>query len=325
MPESLEFALTRTLAEAADAAPAPPIDLLPRVDTGFRKRRNRRYSAVAGVAVFAVMLGSAIWISNTFAPQPNPRLNPVFEPAPPAPLPSLQVDKPAPVAEVWPEAHHTIPRKLPDGRKITPQDLINEREVLATTDASFENADALWTVNVESGEVRLLARLPKPHPNHSIFASHFTVSSGHVVWLDSYTEESKSYTRIWKVPVAGGEPVLVTTVPSGFGNISDRLLVHRDTVYLSSAFRGGIWRAPLEGGDAVLIAGTETYQLVSWPWAGTQEDCTSLPAHGVIACQSSSAKEQRIFAELFNLETRARRTVAVPRPDLQAIVCTVNY
>lgn len=323
MSDSVETALIRTLTEAAEAAPEPPVDLIHNVDTGFRRRRRRRYSLIAGVAAFAVITGSAIWAGNTFVPQPDLQRTPVLEPAPPAPLAKPGNGAPDPVSKVWPEAYHTIPSKLPDGHKLTPQQMIDDREVLANTDASFENADRLWAVDVHTGETRLVTRLPQPHRNRESFASHFTVGSGQVVWMDSYSTDGRHYTRIWKVPVRGGQPQLVTTAPGKFGTMGDRLVIHQDLVYISSSMSGGVWKVPLAGGDTQFIKGTETYQIVSWPWVARPGECDNWPPSPGESCGGTSAT--RVFTEVMNLHTGARYDMTMPYPDLLGIHCTVSY
>lgn len=323
MSDSVETALIRTLTEAAEAAPEPPVDLLPRVDTGFRRRRRRRYSVVAGIAAFAVIAGSAIWAGNTFAPQPDVEPAPVLKPAPPAPLAELGTGAPGPVSKVWPEAYHTIPSRLPDGRRLTPQQMIDDREVLANTDASFENADQLWAVDVHTDKARLLTRLPRPHRDHESFASHFTVGSGHVVWIDSYSADGKHHTRIWKVSLRGGQPQLVTTMPAGLGPLGDRLVIHQDMVYLSSSVFGGVWKVPLAGGDTQFIKGTETYQIVSWPWVARPGECDNWPPSPGESCSGTSAT--RVFTEVMNVETGVRHDMTMPYPGLLGVHCTVDY
>lgn len=326
MADPLETALTRTLSAAAEAAPEQPIDLLHRVDVGFRRRRrrHRRYSAMAGMAAFVVMIGAAVWAGEGSVPQPKPTT--AVQPAPPAPLPSLAVDKPGPVAQEWPEAYHTIPAKLPNGRKITPQQMLNEREVLVTTEAGFEHPDQLWVMELETGDARLLARIPEPAPRKTSFASHYTVGSGHVVWSDTYKKAGKDYTRIWKVRLPGGEPALVTTVPGRYGSIgqnADRLVVHRGTIYLSDGRGGGVREVPLAGGASRPVAGTTGYQIMFWPWIGSPGACEVWPP-AEDGCGYTPAT-LRMFTELRNVDTGVRHTVTLPESDLQELVCSVNY
>jgi hypothetical protein len=333
MSESLESALTRTLSEAAGAAPEPPIDLLPRVDTGFRQRRRRRHSVVAGLAAFAVMLGSTVWAADTFAPQRLDRAPlPPVKVGPSIALPTVKPAKLPKVAAVWPDAYHTISRVLPDGRKLRPELLINEYEVLATTEAGFEQVDELWVINLRSDTAHLAARIPEPAPGKTLFASHFTVGSDHVVWWDGYAKAGKDYTRIWKMRLPGSDPVLVATVPGIYGSFSptgDQLAVHRGVVYFSDGRSGGVYRVPLTGGESRLVPDTKGYQIVSWPWVGKPNGTSCEPGlDGESPCVEGggiSPAKSEIFTELWNVETGDRRGVAVPRPGLQGFRCVITY
>lgn len=322
MSDSVETALARTLTEAAEAAPEPPSNLIHAVDSGFRRRRRRRYSLIAGIAAFAVITGSAIWAGNTFRPQPDREREPVLEPAPPAPLAELGTGRPDLIAKVWPGAYRTIPARFPDGRKFRPEELVDDRLLLAVTEASFENANEIWLIDIHTGRSRLLTQLPKPHPDRAAFASHFTVGSGHVVWWDSYRAAGGERTRIWRVPVAGGQPSLVTTVFGGFGTMSDQLRVYEDAVYFSDSREGGVWKVPVTGGDAELVPGTDGQRIVSLPWAGQPAGCG--PPGMMVVCPDAPER-QRMFTELHNVATGARRTMTLPWPDAEYVQCAVSY
>lgn len=268
MPEALEDALTRTLSEAAEAAPGQPPGLVHEVDVRFRRRRRRTYAAVAGVAVFAVIGGSALAAGVVANRGPGPST---------VGIPAATGGATPPIAEVWPNAVRHVSAKLADGRKYQTEVMLDDHRLLVTTNASFENANELWVLDLDTEQAHRIAKLPPPHAGRETFASHFTVGAGHVVWWDTYVEDGKGYTRIWKVVLTGGEPKLVATVPQLLGGGSqsgDRLQVGSDGhVYWSGALMNqsarGVWKLPLAGGEPRKVAGSDGYHLVIWPWIGS--------------------------------------------------------
>lgn len=332
MSDSVETALIRTLTEAAEAAPVPPVDLIQTVDTGFRRHRRRRYSVVAGIAAFAVITGSAIWAAGTLVPPPEQVSLPPVKVGPTVELPTVKPGKQPEVATVWPEAYHTISRTLPDGRKLRPELLVNEHEALATTEAGFEQVDELWIVDLRSHTAHLATRIPKPAQGRTLFASHFAVGSGHVVWWDGFARAGRDYTRIWKMRLPGSDPVLVTTVPQGYGSFSptgDRIAVHRGVVYFSDGRGGGVYQVPLAGGENRFVRDTKGYQIVSWPWVGKPNGRSCEPGlDGESPCIEGGAivpAKSEIFTELWNVETGEKLGVTVPRPGLESFRCTITY
>ena len=327
--DELEVALTRTLAEAADAAPPRQPGLVDAVEARFRARRRRVHSVVAGVAAFAVIGGSALavgmWESGSKSTLPPSTATELRVPA------AKGAVKKPPIAEVWPEAYYTLASKLEDGRKFHPVSLFGDDKMLVTVDASFENASELWVIDLSTRNAQRLVELPEPEKNPKMYASDFTVGSDHVVWWEAYQEGDETFTRIWKARLEGGEPQLVTTVRGLFGGALDKLTVAGDSIYFSSHRSGGIHQVPLDGGEAKLVEGTEGYHIVSWPWIGTPGEwdangmkCTNTDDKEV--CEPTAVGAQvRVYAELWNLETDERRTVSLPDPNLEDVTCGVTY
>ncbi|MGH3735441.1 MAG: hypothetical protein ACRDT6_07435 [Micromonosporaceae bacterium] len=269
MPDQLEEALSRTFSAAAEAAPERPPGLAHAVDVRFRGRRRRRYAAVAGVAAFAVIGGSALATGVITIPRPGPST---------VGIPAASGGATAPIASVWPDAVRQVSGKLADGRKYRPEVMLDDHRLLVTTEASFENANELWVMDLDTLRATRITRLPEPHEGRELFASSFTVGAGHVAWWDAYVGGGKPYTRIWKVPVSGGEPSLVGTVPGMYGSggqSGDRLQIGSDrNVYWSAGLgnrsvKPAVWKLPLTGGEPRKVAGSDGYHLVNWPWIGS--------------------------------------------------------
>lgn len=325
MSSDLERTLTRTLSAAADRAPDQPPDLLHRVEARYRQRHRRRNVAIAGIAVLVVAAGSVATVHNLTYEPPPPRPAPTVVAAPGA-APTVK----PPIADVWPQAVHTISAKLGDGRGYYPIDLIDDHQLLVSTEASFEKADELWVVNLAEREARRVVRIPDPRPHTEGFASHFTVGSGHVVWWTSYVKDGKPYTDIWKAPLAGGEPALAATVPGNFGTTyftGDRLAVANDAIYWSRASRNvgehAVWRVPLAGGKPEKVPGTEGHYIISLPWVGKPGEAEETGCRpGQTFCEFDESTMQ-LYTELRNIDTGERRTADVS--GMAGAVCGVTY
>jgi hypothetical protein len=325
MADNLESTLTRVLARAAEAAPVQPPGLLHDVDSRFRQRQRRTYAVVAGVAVFAVLGGSVVatrLITGGDGAPPQPGTSVTSAPTAP-PAPPARPARRAPVPQLWPKAYHTLPKKLSNGRAYHPVALAGS-ELLVTTDASFENADAVWAVDLNTGATRQVAKLPTPKPHTELFASHFTIGGGQVVWWSGYNRGGTQVTEIWKVPLSGGTPALVTTVEGGplgtIGATGDRLTVVDQTVYWSpAAFNPAgpaVWQAPLSGGQPSKVPGSDGYALVAGAWIGspafTQQDT------------SGDTKTKVVYQTLRNLVTGEVRTAQPGRPG-ELWVCAPSW
>jgi hypothetical protein len=316
MPDTLESSLIRLLAEAAQAAPAQPPGLLHDVDIRFRRRRRRAYATAAGVAVLAVVAGSALTTGVISGP---PGRAPV-EPGVPAGEPGRQ----GPIAELWPQAYHSLPATLDNGRKYHAELMIDDRRLLATAVAGFEKVDELWTIDVDTRESRRIAVLPTPKPETALYPSHFTVGSGHVVWWTAHTRDGEQLTEVWKVPVSGGTPALVTTARVGpmgtYGLAGDRLTVAGDAVYWSRSWQDGdvdyaVWRAPLAGGAATMLPGTDGFHIIAWPWIGSPGSPNGAP---------SGRTGTVVYRTLRNLQTGAVRDAAPAKPG-ELWMCAVSW
>lgn len=321
MSDDLETAIARTLSTAAHRAPGLPPDVLHRVELRDR-RRHRRRVAIAGLAVLVVAAGSVAAVRG---------LTGDLRPSGPASKAAATPDatKVPPLATVWPQAVHTVAAKLSDGRGYQPITLIDENWLLVSTQASFENRNELWALHLTSREERRVARIPAPRPRTAIFASHFTVGSGHVVWWTSYTKDGKQYTDIWKAPVGGGDATLVTTASGVFGTTyldGDRLAVANDTVYWSrSSHNSGehaVWRVPLAGGEPEKVPGTEGHYIISLPWVGKPGDREARGCQPVRACESDPATLW-LYRELRNIDTGERRSAETS--GMPKAVCGVTY
>ncbi|SEH03370.1 hypothetical protein SAMN05444920_1362 [Nonomuraea solani] len=285
----LEDKLSRVLAEAAQRAPQAPAGLAAAVETGHRRRRARAGAVRAAAAVVLVAGGVGVSVNalGTSA-EPQPAAGPTAEPGPPA-------DKiPPPIEEVWPQAVHKIPAKLPDGRAYYPQLLLDDRTLLVMTGAFDGKRQFLWSYDLGTGAPKRIAEIP-PTKGSAIFADGVAAGGGNIVWWASHKEAGgPRVARIWTVPVTGGRPRTVTDVPLGNvirqGHIDGLAVTGSDVVFAYE--KGGVYRVPLSGGSPQPVKGAERHHILRWPWVGVHQG-------------------KAIFRELLNAETGERRDAVV--------------
>jgi hypothetical protein len=268
MTTPLEDELVRTLEAAAQHAPSPEPHLVYLVENRRRRRQRRTQVTIAAAAVVALIGGLAVAVDALRTSQTSQIVAPVSGPSaigPALPSRTKPAAKPAPVDKVWPDAVHEIPDRLPNGTKFQPQTMVDQHTVLVSVESSFEKTSELWLYDIEAGTARKVTSVPTPGGT-SIFASNFTVGEGHVVWWLARKSVGLRAIEVWTAPRAGGAATRVTNLWTS--DAVDRLAVGPQHVVWSMS-GGGVYQAPLDGGEATLIAETEEFGIVSWPWIGS--------------------------------------------------------
>lgn len=293
MSKNLERDLPTITGRASRRAPHAPGDLPTQVMTRSRRRRTRAYALVAAAAVVIVAGGVGVAVRTVDDGGPTTAANP--EPTPSPTAQDLQ-----PVEKVWPKAVHTIPAKLPGGKKVRPKILIDDRTILLETWESFEKADAIYAYELDTGQFRKIADIRTPK---GVFASGFVAGEGRIVWQ---TIEDKR-TRFWSVPLSGGEPAAIPTDAPVEGR-GDALVVARDKIAFS-LHEGGVFTLPLKGGAVTPVAGAERHHILRWPWVGTPGEYTP--------------DNETAFEEILNVET-GQTSKALLRPGEKYVRCGVT-
>lgn len=85
----------------------------------------------------------------------------------PSHAPSCYV-KPEPIGSVWPEALREVPAKTPDGEKIQPILLRDDRTLLVSTWASFEKTDALYAYDLDTLALREITHRGAPQGDRAV-------------------------------------------------------------------------------------------------------------------------------------------------------------
>ncbi|MGI5287710.1 hypothetical protein ACQEVF_30840 [Nonomuraea polychroma] len=286
---------SRVVGRGAERAPQDPGDYSAQTLARSLWRRVRTQALLTAMAVMLVAGGGGVAVWATLSGD-----SPVAATPTPAATPSPAMTRPAPVAQVWPEAVRTIPMKLPNGRKGHPRILIDDRTLLLETWQSFEKADALYTYDLKTGQTRKITDIRTPK---GVFASGYAVGEGRVVWQTI----DKMRTSFWSVPLSGGQPAAIEAETPIKGR-GDGPVVIGDKIAFS-LHEGGVFTLPLKGGAVTPVKGAERHHILSWPWVGTP----SLDTPG----------NQPSFAEILNVES-GKTSKALVRPDEEHVRCGVT-
>ncbi|NJP92021.1 hypothetical protein HCN51_21580 [Nonomuraea sp. FMUSA5-5] len=297
MSNDLESDLARVIGRAAEGAPQAPSDLPARVVGRSRRRRSRTLAAATAAAVVVVAGGVALSVRGLEG-APEVAVNPV----PVTPTTRQQATIPGPVEQVWPDAVWKIPAKLKEGgRKLRPVILIDDRTLLLETWASHEKADALYAYDLDTGKTRKITDIRTPK---GVFASAFTAGAGRIFWQT--IEDTR--TRLWSVPVEGGEPMEIPTdAPIRKG--ADKLVVTGDRLAFSAFQGGGVFTVPLDGGAVTPVRNAGEHHILVWPWVGLPGEYTP--------------DNEPSFKELYNVEN-GDMSLALVRPGDQYVRCGVT-
>ncbi|MFC5817819.1 TolB family protein [Nonomuraea harbinensis] len=281
----VEDTLRRTLRQAAGQAPGLPAEAAAsQVEARYRRRRQRRQALLAGAAVVVIAGGVAgglraadraadraatvtpdatatAAVSPPVSPAVSPPVSPPVSPAQ-SHAPSYDV-KPEPIGSVWPEALREVPAKTPDGKKIQPILLLDDRTLLVSTWASFEKTDALYAYDLDTLALREITHVVTPEGT-VLFASGFDAAGGHVAW---WTQLKDGTAQIWAAPLTGGEARVIGSRELDERGV-DKVEIVGDRVAFS-ARSGGVFTVPLGGGEVEPVANGAGMHLLSWPWIGT--------------------------------------------------------
>ncbi|GAA2671137.1 TolB-like translocation protein [Nonomuraea recticatena] len=287
--------LSRVIARAAERAPRAPADYSTQILARSRRRKVRIQALLTAAAVVLVAGGGSVAVRATLSGEP-----PVAATPTPDATPSLTMPMPAPVAQVWPQAVHTIPMKLPNGRKGRPLTLIDDRTLLLETWQSFEKADALYAYDLKTDQPRKITDIRTPK---GVFASNYAVGGGRIVWQTI----DKMRTNFWSAPLSGGQPAAVETDTPIKGR-GDGLVVTGDKIAFS-LHEGGVFTLPLEGGAVTPVEGADRHHILNWPWVGTPGQYTP--------------DNEPSFEEILDAET-GQVSKALVRPGEEDVRCGVT-
>jgi hypothetical protein len=302
--------VTTTLEAYAEHADAAPADLLDRVESRYRRRRNRRTvgaGAAVMVLVAAVIGGVALSPFGGGAPTKHGPASPskvsVTGGNPNAwHLPSTSATLPT-VQETWPNASFRLPANTPDGGTSWPMGALDGSHVLVESHRK-EAAGGLYSFDTKTGAFKVL--VGRVSPTNPAFINRFAVAPHWIVW----EVDGNNSMDVYKLPIAGGTPQLVAHVATDSGSLGPWTATDQ-AIYWSAANSPGIDRLMLSGGKPVAMLGFEKFQLLDGSqWAVRTTTPPNSPG--------------RVTHELKNIVSGDDRLVT-PLPGAVMLTCAPSY
>jgi hypothetical protein len=242
--------LHETMDAIAAGAPAPPADLLDRVEAGRRRQRRRR--AVVAAAAVTMLAGAALAGVRLSA-------EPVDVPAGPARYAPFRI--PPSVAErpsLWPG--NAIPAPEPPSTRYgKPIRVIDEIE---TSFLLAADEDTFWNVTPEAG--RFLPIVTGTGVDALRHPDWIAVSPSSIVWLAD-DRRSNGELSVYRTPHGGGSKGLITVVRQDPGALQGSLYATDDHVYWSTL--DGVTRLSLTDGMTVMLPGFTGLVIDGTAWA----------------------------------------------------------
>lgn len=247
-----------------------------------RRRRLIGGAAIGGVAVVAVGALAATTVLWPAEPAAAPPVPPAESELGRASYPNLRPSVQRPIAELWPEAVHRIPKRLPDGRTITPETFL-DRGTLLVSAGKGERKRQVMRYDLATRTVAPVAPIALPSDRAKAAVGPFATGDDHVVWaVDHGGDDPRTY-EIWAAPLAAAArsgsrkarriALMETSTARAAAAVDDLTVVDGKATW-SSAGGEGVYQVPLTGGTAgtgdvaTPLPGTRGYHLVMWPWVG---------------------------------------------------------
>lgn len=237
----------------AAEAPAPPADLLGRIEKG--RRRHRRNQAVTAAFAAVVLLSGGVWAAT------RPAVRHQETPVTPAPAASFRIPSsvanPPLVSETWPRSMIGAeePLSAPDGDRIHLIDRLDQDNVLMAGEDTFY----AWSPR----DRKLRTLVDGTGMGRQGVLNRAMVTPKWIVWARLGTGIPEHY-RIFRAPRQGGDPQEVGRIDTVHQSIE--LLATDDHAYLLRHPDREAVRMSLDDGVVTTVPGSRGFDTTGTFW-----------------------------------------------------------
>ncbi|GAA0992055.1 hypothetical protein GCM10009555_080480 [Acrocarpospora macrocephala] len=170
-----------------------------------------------------------------------------------------------PIEQVYPDAVHEVPARLPDGRPYDVVGMIDRGHALLGShrDSRSDRTDGLWSLDLATGSATQLVKVSAPKGT-VVSAWYTAVGEGRLAWWTARRVMGKMTTTFFTAPVTGGEQRAIAEAPG----YPLALAIDGGRLVWTRSGAGGAYEVPLTGGTPRPIEGTKGLHMVRWPWLG---------------------------------------------------------
>ncbi len=187
----------------------------------------------------------------------------VLRSVPEPPVQDAEVPVLMPISEVWPEALVTVPRKLENGRSVTPLAMLSTHAVLLMTAG---RRPEFLSFDARTGRHHVLATAPKRAACEECFDTRRTaVNAKQIAFLvaGKISDWERRF-ELWTMPRAGGPLRMVARLPADAADYYHGFQI-TDDLAVWWGLRG-VWQVPLTGGEPEQVLSDEYTDVTTWPW-----------------------------------------------------------
>jgi hypothetical protein len=302
--------LSEALEARASEAPAPPADLLARVETRYRRRRRRR--AVAGTFTAVLLLALGGWAGlGTLSQRPNHPATPAAQ-AQPFRIPASLANPPL-ITDTWPSA-------IVVDKPLTTSPSGPSRDVLGRLDATHllvGDQNNLFSYDNDSRTFRTLvtgtgSRVPRATEGIAI-TPHW------IVW--AVGDQGNNGFSIFRAPVTGGDRRLVAVVRQPVGVVG--YYATDEFVYWSNVRNDGVTRLSMSDGTIGALPGFDNLATDGSAWARTtwRSGAAAAGSATIGSRAPAPSAEPPVYRNLVTGEWRT----ATKLPDTKSLQCVPAF
>jgi hypothetical protein len=248
-----EIDIHEALGDNAVDAATPPLDLLDRVETGYRRRRRGR--AVTATFLSIVLLAVGGWL--VLRPEAQRETLPARPPVT-FHVPTSVINAP-PLTSVWPNTvvvDLPLPNVPPAARIRTAGILDHEHQLLV-------GGNEFYSYDIRAKAMRVLVDNPGIS-GRTANLDNVAISPHWIVWQADDFKDDPNRFSVYRAPISGGRKQRIAVVNQDETNLG--YYATDEYVYWSPVNRSGVHRLSMTDGKLSTLPGFEDSWIDGSPW-----------------------------------------------------------